>query len=415
MLKFKWESTFSETEIGSIPGEWKLERLSGMASISTGGTPSTKVDRYWNGSINWLRSQEVNDNYVYDTEKKITEEARSNSNAKRIYPPETLIISLYAAPTAGRVAILKTSSTINQALAALESNCNKFLFYSLIGNRERLLLYASGAAQQNLNLELIKSFEIPCPQKLSEQSCVAAVLSWFDDLIQNRKKQNEVLEKTAMAIFKRWFVDFEPFEHTEMGEVPRGWKIDHATEFIEFDPTVKLERNQVYPFLEMKNVAANTMVCEYSSKEFQGSGVRFQGGDTLLARITPCLENGKTAFVWFLTKNQSGFGTTEFIVMRGREESLTELVYLLARTESFREHAINSMSGSSGRQRVARKALETFKMCIPPQPIVQQFHSLVEPLFKKIISNQKQILILGRIRDTLLPLLVFGKLRVEEI
>ena len=94
MPKFKWESTFNETEIGPIPAEWKLERLSGMASVSTGGTPSTKVDEYWNGSTNWLRSQEVNDNYVYDTEKKITEEGRRNSNAKKIYPPETLIMAL---------------------------------------------------------------------------------------------------------------------------------------------------------------------------------------------------------------------------------------------------------------------------------------------------------------------------------
>lgn len=143
--------------------------------------------------------------------------------------------------------------------------------------------------------------------------------------------------------------------------------------------------------------------------------MRFQGGDTLLARITPSLENGKTAFVWFAEKDQPGFGTTEFIVMRSRDPVLAEFVYLLGRSTPFREHAISSMSGSTGRQRVEKSALETTKIPIPPQPILEKFHSAVKPIFKKIILNQRQIIVLKKIMNAMLPLLVFGKLRVEEI
>ena len=420
-LKFKWETEFKKTEIGEIPREWEVREISEIAETSTGGTPSRKNEKYWGGNLNWLKSQEVNDNYIYDTEEKITEEGRKNSNAKRIYPPGTLIMALYAAPTAGRVAILKTYSTVNQALAALESECNQFLFYSLIGNRERLLLWASGAAQQNLNLKLVKEFPIPLPHP-SEQSRIATVLSWFDDLIENKKRQNEILEKVAMAIFKSWFVDFEPFKDEEFvyseelgKEIPEGWEVDFATRLIDYNPSIRLEKEEVYPFVEMKQVYTNSAVCEFSFRKFNGSGVKYYGGDTLMARITPSLEHGKTAFVWFISENEKGFGTTEFFVLHPKKSWLKEFIYLLAKNEDFRDTAINSMTGTSGRQRADVEALKSYLIPIPPPLILQKFHSLVEPLFQKIILNQKQTMILRKIRDTLLPKLVFGKLRVEVL
>jgi len=234
-MKFRWETEFKETEIGEIPRDWEVEQIKDIAKVTTGGTPSRKEPRYWNGKINWLKSQEVNDNYIYETEEKISEEGMKNSNAKIIYPPGTLVIAIYAAPTAGRVSILKTFTTINQALAALESKNNKFLFYSFIANRERLLLQASGAAQQNLNLELLKEFLIPYPP-LPEQNRIATILSYFDDLIENKKRQNEILEKTAMAIFKNWFIDFEPFKDgefvdSELGKIPKGWEVKKLKNF----------------------------------------------------------------------------------------------------------------------------------------------------------------------------------------
>ena len=421
MIKFKWETEFKETEIGEIPRDWKVREISEIAETSTGGTPSRKNEKYWGGNLNWLKSQEVNDNYIYDTEEKITEEGRKNSNAKRIYPPGTLIMALYAAPTAGRVAILKTYSTVNQALAALESEYNQFLFYSLIGNRERLLLWASGAAQQNLNLKLVKEFPIPIPPP-PEQTRIATVLSWFDDLIENKKRQNEILEKVAMAIFKSWFVDFEPFKDEEFvyseelgKEIPRGWEVDFATRLIDYNPSIRLEKEEVYPFVEMKQVYTNSAVCEFSFRKFNGSGVKYYGGDTLMARITPSLEHGKTAFVWFISENEKGFGTTEFFVLHPKKSWLKEFIYLLAKNEDFRDTAINSMTGTSGRQRADVEALKSYLIPIPPPLILQKFHSLAEPLFQKIILNQKQTMILRKIRDTLLPKLVFGKLRVEVL
>jgi type I restriction enzyme S subunit len=202
----------------------------------------------------------------------------------------------------------------------------------------------------------------------------------------------------------------------ELGkEIPKGWEVNKTTKLIEYNPSVSLTKGEIYPFIEMKDVKINSLVCEFSFKKFTGSGIKYFGGDTLMARITPSLEHGKTAFIWFISEREKGFGSTEFFVLHPKELYLKEFVYLLAKNADFREIAINSMSGTSGRQRADINALKDYILPIPPPPILQSFHSLVDPLFQKIILNQKQIMTLRKIRDTLLPLLVSGKLRVEDV
>jgi type I restriction enzyme S subunit len=297
----------------------------------------------------------------------------------------------------------------------------KFVFYHLLTRKEDIISLDVGSTQPLITQNGLKNLIIPLPP-LPEQSRIATVLSWFDDLIEVKKRQNEILEKTAMAIFKSWFIDFEPFRDwefvysEELGkEIPKGWEVDKTIRLIDYNPSVSIEEGKVFPFVEMKDVSTNSLACDFSFKTFTGSGVRYFGGDTLMARITPSLEHGKTAFVWFISEKENGFGSTEFFVLHPKKSYLKEFVYLLAKSNDFREVAINSMSGTSGRQRADINALKNYLIPIPPSPILQSFHSLVEPLFQKIILNQKQIMTLRKIRDTLLPLLVFGKLRVEEV
>lgn len=139
------------------------------------------------------------------------------------------------------------------------------------------------------------------------------------------------------------------------------------------------------------------------------SGAKFQNGDTLFARITPCLENGKTGFVQFLTSADSvAFGSTEFIVLRSR--TLTpEFVYLLARTDAFRDVAIKSMTGASGRQRVQERCFDDFAIAQPPRALLQRFSPLVEPSFRLVWTLHEQVQTLRRTRDLLLPRLLSGQ------
>ena len=423
MIKFNWETEFKKTEIGEIPREWEVKKIKEVGEIAGGTTPSTKKKEYWDGRIPWLTPKDLRDyEYVYISrgERNITEKAVKECSLK--FFPEGTVLLTTRAPI-GYVAIAKNRITANQGFRNIVPHKIKseYLYYYLKNVTDYLKSLAGGSTFGELTGTTLKEVLIPYPPP-EEQSRIATVLSWFDDLIENKKRQNEILEKVAMAIFKSWFVDFEPFKDEEFGyseelgkEIPMGWEVDFATRLIDYNPSIRLEKEEVYPFVEMKQVYTNSAVCEFSFRKFNGSGVKYYGGDTLMARITPSLEHGKTAFVWFISENEKGFGTTEFFVLHPKKSWLKEFIYLLAKNEDFRDTAINSMTGTSGRQRADVEALKSYLIPIPPPLIFQKFHSLVEPLFQKIILNQKQTMILRKIRDTLLPKLVFGKLRVEVL
>ena len=138
-------------------------------------------------------------------------------------------------------------------------------------------------------------------------------------------------------------------------------------------------------------------------------------GDTLVARITPCLENGKTAYVDFLPHDRVGWGSTEYIVMRPMPPLPNEFAYCLARSPGFREFAIQNMTGTSGRQRVPAQVLSQFLFPSPPEPIAARFGKVVQPLFARASEAIRESRTLAALRDALLPKLVSGELRVTQL
>jgi type I restriction enzyme S subunit len=142
--------------------------------------------------------------------------------------------------------------------------------------------------------------------------------------------------------------------------------------------------------------------------------MRFIDGDTLVARITPCLENGKTAYVEFLQEGQVGWGSTEYIVLRPKSPLPTEYAYCLARSSEFREFAIQSMTGSSGRQRVPVDSLSNFAITSPSENVAALFGRLVTPLFARARAEVEEGRALAALRDTLLPKLISGELRIKD-
>jgi type I restriction enzyme S subunit len=143
-----------------------------------------------------------------------------------------------------------------------------------------------------------------------------------------------------------------------------------------------------------------------------GSGARFINGDVLFARITPCLENGKTAFIDFLEECEIGWGSTEYIVMRSSAELPPEYAYFVARTPELREYAIRNMSGTSGRQRVSASAFSHFLLVIPSIEIANHFGAFARDIFRKMSADDKASRTLAETRDALLPKLISGQVRV---
>lgn len=268
-----------------------------------------------------------------------------------------------------------------------------------------------GAAQPNASAPVLGGFEFTLPSRKT-QSRIASILSAYDDLIENNRRRMGLLEEAARQLYREWFVRlrFPGHERVKIKDgVPVGWVRVSTPLAIEINPSLRLSDDEKHWWVEMSDLATDSMVIQNAILREGRSGSKFQNSDTLFARITPCLENGKTGYVDFLERDEVGRGSTEFIVLRGKRVP-SEFVYCLARTYDFRGNAIKSMIGASGRQRVQESCFEKFLVWIPPSTILDVFTDSVQPMFAEIrnltLQNQK----LRAARDLLLPKLMNGEI-----
>jgi type I restriction enzyme S subunit len=219
----------------------------------------------------------------------------------------------------------------------------------------------------------------------------------------------------ARRLFEEWFVHFRFPGHEDRamveipeGSIPEGWITGAAQDLIDFDPPTKIAKEGEKPFIPMNSLSTTTSLIEVSEWKEGNAGAKFRNGDTLFARITPCLENGKTGLVRKLPNDGVGFGSTEFIVMRGKKVG-PAFCYELARAPKFREHARRSMSGATGRQRARVESLRSYQTNIPPEKLLVQFESVAWPLLELSGSlgaaNERLI----SSRNLLLPRLISGE------
>lgn len=305
-------------------------------------------------------------------------------------------------------------------------------------------MYVSGRAvlyeQQstgisNFQFEYFLDSEVFRLPPLSEQRAIAHILGTLDDKIELNRRMNATLEGMAQALFRSWFVDFDPVRakmegrdtglpkdiadlfpdrlvDSKLGEIPEGWPLLPLPELVEVNPPRQLRKGEAAPYLNMANMPTRGHAPNSVARRPFGSGIRFANGDTLVARITPCLENGKTAYVDFLRDDDIGWGSTEYIVMRPKHPLPSEFAYLLARSGRFRDFAIQNMSGTSGRQRVPASSLWGFEVPSPSASVGVEFGRVVRLLFGRARSAVDESRSLAVLRDTLLPKLVSGELRV---
>jgi type I restriction enzyme S subunit len=314
----------------------------------------------------------------------------------------------------------------------------KFIAYQLQtkAHRSWMIQHAAGTTMPSLNEGIIRRIPIVL-KPLAEQRRIASILGALDDKIELNRNMNETLEAMARALFQSWFVDFDPvrakmegrppagmdaataalfpdsFEESELGMIPKGWEFKRLTDAIEVNPRRTLKSGIMAPYLDMKNLPTQGHCAEEVIYREFSSGSKFQNGDTLLARITPCLENGKTGYVDFLENDQVGWGSTEYIVLSPKPPLPTQFGYLLARSETLRTHAIQNMTGTSGRQRVPAECFKSFWLAVPPSIIAQRFDELTKPIFEKIRANSNQSRTLATQRDALLPKLLSGEVKTQ--
>lgn len=295
--------------------------------------------------------------------------------------------------------------------------------------------YSDKAAVPGLNRNHLHEKAVRIPTNIADQRAIAHILGTLDDKIELNRRTNETLEAMAQALFKDWFVDFGPvrakmkdrdtglprgiselfpdsFVGSELGKVPEGWNSGLLDELISVNPSRRLSKGKMAPYLDMANMPTKGHSPDTITVRPFGSGMRFVNGDTLVARITPCLENGKTAYIDFLQEGEIGWGSTEYIVLRPKPPLPNEFAYYLARSASFREFAIRNMSGTSGRQRVQARDIQQFPLVLPAKEVAAVFGELVRPLIAQANFLSRQNRTLSEIRNGLIPKLVSGQIRL---
>ena len=311
-----------------------------------------------------------------------------------------------------------------------------FLFYAVSAKdvQEQFHSFANGITRFGLRKHDIGLVEVRLPS-FTEQRAVAGVLAELDDRIELSRRMHATLEAMARALFKSWFVDFDPVRakmerrdpklpseiadlfpdrlvESELGEIPEGWTAVPLADVMDINPSRSLPKGMVAPYLDMASIPTRGHIPQKIRRRTSGSGSRFRNGDTLVARITPCLENGKTAFVNCLKDGEVAWGSTEFIVLRPRPPVPNELAYCIARTSRFREYAIRSMTGTSGRQRVQTRAIAQFVVARATPSIYAAFRDAVHVLFSNSTETERSSRVAASLRDNLLPKLVSGEVRL---
>lgn len=275
-------------------------------------------------------------------------------------------------------------------------------FLSTPEMREWVVGHAVGTTMPNLNTSILGKMPVVLPS-IPEQEAIAEALGALDDKIRLLQRQNKTLESLAGIAFRK------AFQNPEIQD--EQVRLDH---FVEVNPLRSLPRGSTVPYLEMSNVRTDVFHPDsWYDREFS-SGTKFQNGDTLLARITPCLENGKTCFVNFLGEGVVAWGSTEYIVLSAKPILNPFFSYALAKNSAFRDFAIGCMSGSSGRQRVEITHLIGYELGMPSSSEIEEFNATLDPIVPKLKANFEQIRTLTETRDNLLPKLMSGEVRVKN-
>ncbi len=388
--------------------EWKEYKLGDFGTVITGNTPSSKNPEDWGDEMLFVTPSDYKNylKYANRSDRKLSSIGFNRLN-KKILPPNSLLVTCIGSDM-GKVVKASDYCITNQQINSIIPNDkfdSDFIYYKLIDLYDTLRIYGGdGTAVPIVNKTDFESIVAEVPENKEEQERIAGVLSSLDDKIDLLTRQNATLEAMAETLFRQYFIE-NPKEN---------WKDGVIADIIDFNPTRKLSKDIIAPFLEMSNLSTTTYAPNGWYDRSFSSGTKFKNGDTLLARITPCLENGKTAYVDFLEDEQVAWGSTEYIVMCPKCGLHPFFAYIVAKYQDFRDYAESCMSGSSGRQRVDVDNLKGYEIKMPDAEIIKRFNVLIDSIVSKMNCNNKQIRILTKLHNTMLPKLINNEINIQS-
>ena len=399
MLRLPTENTLDREE--KIMAEWVERKISDIGTVVGGATPSTKKpENYENGKIAWITPKDLSSfsgRYVEHGERNITE-IGLKSCSTQLLPPNTVLFSSRA--PIGYVAIAANEVCTNQGFKSVIPNENTdplFLFYLLKYNKDKIEGMSSGTTFKEVSGNTMKNIVVNVPTDKKVQEKIAAILGSIDDKIEENEQINNNLEQQAQAIFKSWFIDFEPFSNRK----PSEWSVSTLGNVSIMGAGGDKPQN-VSPI--------KTDLYEYP---IYSNGLSNEGlyGFTDKPKIS---EESVTV---------SARGTIGFVCLRHISYvPIVRLVTLIPKTEIISAKylylwlkQLHITGTGTTQQQLTVPDFQKTEILVPSQEIVTLFTATVEPIFEKIWANQNENENLSSLRDTLLPKLMSGELDVSDI
>lgn len=315
----------------------------------------------------------------------------------------------------------------------------KFISYCLRlpETKDWLVRHAVGATMPNLNTSILSAVPILLPE-LTVQQSIANILGCLDERIDLLRETNATLEAIAQALFKSWFVDFEPvharargeqpaglapevaalfpdsLEESELGQVPMGWSTGSLNDLALLNPeswTVKNRPDSV-AYVDLANAKEN-VIAEITEFLFEDAPSRarrvLRDGDTIVGTVRP----GNRSYALISNPRPNLTGSTGFAVLRPKQKAATEYVYLAATANSSIEYLAHVADGGAY-PAVRPEVVSNLPCVLPSYDVLNAFHAVAAPLFAKVAANHQQAQTLATLRDTLLPRLISGQLRLPD-
>lgn len=406
--------------------EWKEYKLGGITSkIGSGATPKGGKESYLGGNIALIRSQNILD-FAFTNSGLVYINKDQASKLNNVEVKENDILLNITGDSVARVCIVPQKilpARVNQHVAIIRGNDivdNRYLLYYLQYIKPYLLSLSQGGATRNaLTKKMLEDLDIKVPSK-NVQNIIISVLSSLDDKIELNRRINENLEQQAQALFKSWFVDFEPFKDgkfvdSELGMIPEGWQVGQISDFgkIICGKTPSKASKDFFggniPFIKIPDMH-NQLFISHSEDSLSYKGSSSQQNKLLppYSLLVSCI-----ATVGLVGINTKPSHTNQQINSIVPYKS-SYLFYLYLSIILMKKKLENMGRGGTATLNVNTTSFGKISLIIPKQSILDNFSSIVSPLFKNIENLSEQIFKLSQLRDTLLPRLMSGELEIKD-
>ena len=415
--------------------EWKEYKIGDLGRIITGKTPKTSIKENYGGNIPFLTpSDDLSNKYAPDTNKKITE-LGLNEVKNCLLPPNSICVSCIGSDL-GKVVMLKEYSVTNQQFNSIipyEDFCPDFIYYLMtIVGKELNFIGKTSTAVPIINKSTFSKTEVVIPS-LPTQQKIANILSSLDDKIEVNRRINEQLEELAQALFKSWFVDFEPFKdgefvESELGMIPEGWKVDYISNIPHTIETGKRPKGGVGSIHEgIPSIGAENIkglgYYDYSKTKFvtEEFANKMSKGEIKGYELLIYKDGGKPGY---FIPNFSIFGEGFPFDKMFLNEHVFKLdfynrgynifAYFYFQTDFIMSY-LNAQGGKAAIPGINQKDVENIPILTIDNEYVKLFCDKVTPIVEKILINSKENSHLSTLRDTLLPKLMSGEIDVNEV